>query len=193
MYPYLSHIAHENHIKDPFDEKVVEAYWIGNGLLETIEKKRFYQHLVDDHKIPKKLDRKSFGLIEDKLGRGAMPHHSFHVLDIWKRTGHNQKAHTLESMDKCRISWGDVTEVAGPYITVRIEPLCYKDKKLFLGEPVVRKLIRRLEAEYDIEQLKVGDIVSVHWDTPCEIITKEQAEALRKYTNLHIKLANETL
>lgn len=32
-YPYYKLIAKSNGIKDPFDEKVVRAYWIGNKLL----------------------------------------------------------------------------------------------------------------------------------------------------------------
>ena len=33
--PYLQLIARANGIADPFDERVVEAYWIGNDLLEA--------------------------------------------------------------------------------------------------------------------------------------------------------------
>lgn len=33
-YPYYKLIAKSNGIKDPFDERVVRAYWIGNELLE---------------------------------------------------------------------------------------------------------------------------------------------------------------
>ena len=54
MYPYLKRISEANHIADPFDDEVVEAYWLGNRLLDTIEKKVFYNHLVDDHKISKR-------------------------------------------------------------------------------------------------------------------------------------------
>ncbi|OGZ32726.1 MAG: hypothetical protein A2V69_00825 [Candidatus Portnoybacteria bacterium RBG_13_40_8] len=32
-YPYYESIAKSNNIKDPFDERVVRAYWIGNKLL----------------------------------------------------------------------------------------------------------------------------------------------------------------
>src|SRR5690606_33686545 len=35
--PYLRLIARENGIPDPFDERVVEAYWIGNELLERVQ------------------------------------------------------------------------------------------------------------------------------------------------------------
>ena len=93
MFPYLRHIAHANNIADPFDERVVEAYWIGNELLDTIEKKVFWRHLIDDHQIPKKIGKKSFSYIEQKIERGAAPNHSFHVLNIWKRTGHKDEPH----------------------------------------------------------------------------------------------------
>lgn len=193
MYPYLNHIARANHIKDPFDDKVVEAYWVGNELLETIEKKIFHNHLIDDHKIPKKIGIKSFRLVENKIGEGAVPHHSFHVLDIWKRTGNLQIEHTLESMDECRISWGRVTKVEGPFIYADSPRLSYKDGKLFLDKPTEKKMVRRLESTYDIEQLKIGDSITIHWSVPCEVVNEKQLKALKYYTNLHLQLANQTI
>lgn len=193
MYPYLRHIAEANSIKDPFDSRVVEAYWLGNNLLLNVEKQQFHKHLVDGLHLKKKLDVRSFELVEDKIAEGAVPHHSFHVLDIWRRTGHVEKEHTLESMDECRVSAGVITKVSGPFIEVQREPLVYIGGKLLLGEPVIKKLVRRLESEYDIEQLAVGDIVSIHWSVICEKISAQQATTLKKYTLKHIALANQTL
>ena len=193
LYPYLKYIARTNGITDPFNEKVVEAYWLGNELLETSEKRRFYDHLVEDHKLKKKMSPKAFSFFENKIGQGAVPHHSFHVFNVWKRTGYAEEQHSLESMDECRVSWGRVVEASGPNITVLTEPILYVDKKLFLGEPVEKKLTRRLEAEYDIEQIVPGNIVSIHWSVPCEVITERQAENLKRYTLRSLELANQTL
>lgn len=193
LYPYLKHIAEANGIKDPFNERVVEAYWIGNKLLETVEKKDFWRHLIEDQKIKKKIGGKSFELVEEKIAKGAVPHHSFHVLDIWKRTGHLEREHTLESMNECRISWGKVTEVDGPFIKIQTEPLIYRNGKLALGEPTIRKITRSLGAPLDIEQLKTGNIITIHWGIPCEVITPKQASMLKKYTLRHLALANQTL
>jgi len=193
MYPYLRHIAEANGIRDPFDDRVVEAYWIGNELLETIEKKEFYRHLRDGLGLKKRLGGKSFDWITGKLGQGAVPHHSFHVLDIWQRTGHVEREQTLESMDSCRISWGKVKEIDGPKIVVDTEPLLYSNKRLYLGPPVRKEIRRRLESEPDIEQLQIGQIVSIHWGVPCEVISERQAQILRYYTLRHIQLANLTL
>lgn len=193
MYPYLRFIAEANGISDPFDERVVEAYWVGNSLLETVEKKKFYRHLLEEQKIKKRIGGKSFDLVADKIGQGAVPHHSFHVLDIWKRTGHLEREHTIESMDSCRISWGTVRELDGPFVHVETEPLLYSEGKLVLGKPIGKKLWRGLEAGDNIEQLKKGDLVSIHWGVPCEVIVPAQAAALKKYTLRHLRLANQTL
>lgn len=193
LYPYLVHIATANHIRDPLDARVVEAYWIGNSLLDAVEKKDFYLHLRDGLGLKNKLGTKNFSIVEEKIEQGAVPHHSFHVLDVWKRTGHVERDHTLESMDACRISWGTVESISGPFVTISSEPLLYISGKLLLGAPTTRKLTRLLEAEYDIEQLKVGNIVSIHWGVICEILTPKQVASLRKYTLRHIALANLTI
>ncbi len=193
MFPYLRLIAQANGISDPFDERVVEAYWIGNDLLENVGKQRLYRHLAEGLDLKKKLDPRSFEKISDKIGQGALPHHCFHVLDIWKRTGNTESEHTLESMDSCRISWGKVLEVDGPAIWIETEPLVLVNGKLALGAPVRRKIVRSLEALSDIEQLQPGQYVTVHWGVPCEVVSEAQVAQLRKYTLQHLSLANQTL
>ena len=101
--------------------------------------------------------------------------------------------HTLESMDECRISWGKVTKIDGPIIYANVEPLLYKNGKIYIGKPAEKRMVRRLESEYDIEQIKVGDTISIHWSVPCEVINAKQLKALKYYTNLHLQLANQTL
>lgn len=193
MYPYLKKIAEANRIESPFDVRVVEAYWLGNELLERVEKHDFYEHLVDDHQIDKRIGKKSFALVADKIGKGAVPHHSFHVLDIWKRTGHIARPHTLESMVSCIVSWGTVKQADGMFLEVETEPLIYAGGKLALGTPIVEKIARGLGAPIDIDEAKAEDIITMHWGVPCEVITKKQAATLKKYTLRHIALANETI
>lgn len=193
MYPYLKHIADASRIRDPFDEKVVEAYWLGNELLEKVGKKKFWRHLLEVQKIKKKIGGKSFEMLSEKIKTGAVPHHSFHVLDIWKRTGNVEREHTMESMNKCRISWGIIREIDGPFITIETEPLLYVGGKLVLGEPTQKKLARNLESTIEIDELKTGDAVSMHWNVICERITPENAQNLKKYTLRHIELANLTI
>src|SRR3989344_7978965 len=48
LFPYLKLIASANNIVDPFDARVVEAYWLGNELLENVGRDRLRQFLVDE-------------------------------------------------------------------------------------------------------------------------------------------------
>src|SRR4051794_22945599 len=45
--PYLQLIARANGIADPFDARVVEAYWLGNELLDGVEVRQLYDSLLE--------------------------------------------------------------------------------------------------------------------------------------------------
>ena len=206
MEPYLKLIARENGIADTFDEKVVEAYWLGNELLEAVSLKSFFNHNQP------RLAKKDLRWFEVKLGQGAKPNHSFHVFNFWKRTGHLARLHTIETMDNCRISWGKIipfcnTKFPGAQSfatppTLRSESrqtssapeICVActDKLIFkngqLGfEPTIKE-VQSLEGGY-----KPGDLVTIHWNWVCEKITPQQAKNLEKYTDLALRLANLTV
>lgn len=206
MYPYLKLIANENGIKDEFDEQVVEAYWLGNELLETVSLKSFFNHAKE------KITAKDLKWFEVKLPQGAKPNHSFHVLNFWKRTGHLARLQTIETMDNCRISAGKImpfgnTKFPGaqsfatslrlrsgsrqtssaPEICVACtDKLVYKDGRLKL-EPAIKE-VQSLEND-----LKPGDLVTIHWNWVCEKINQKQRENLEKYTDIALKLANLTI
>jgi hypothetical protein len=193
MFPYLKLIAAANGIADPFDERVVEAYWLGNQLLDNVGKQNLYVNLTDVRQFKKKIGSQNFQGIEADIALGAVPHHSFHVLEVWRRTGFEGRALTLQDMDSCRVSWGRVVKVDGPAITVSRQPLEMASGKLILGAEKPYPVTRALEAETDIEQLQPGQIVSIHWGVPCEVISPDQVAALQKYTLKHLALANQTI
>lgn len=190
LYPYLERIARSNHIPDPFNERVVDAYWIGNELLGSIDKHTLHQYFIDDLRLKDKLPLKTFRLLETRIGQGMLPNHNFHVINVPKKMGHQEMPVTLEFMDSCRVSWGKVTDVSGPTITLKYEPLSMIDGKLTLGTPITKKIIRRLEADYDIELLQSGQYVTLHWDIPCEVISEESVARLKAYTLESIRIAN---
>lgn len=189
MYPYLELIARANGIADPFDDRVVEAYWIGNELLEGVDKRRLYRHLEEGLDLKRKLDVRGFSVVADRIGLGAVPHHSFHVLSVWKRTGNVPIAHTLESLDACRISWGEVVAVSGPKVEVMREPLVEELGGLKLGPTEKITIFRSPDCREDIDALKPRDTVTMHWGVPCEVVTPAQTDALRKYTVRHLAMA----
>ncbi len=193
LYPYLRFIAHSNKIKDPFDNRVVEAYWIGNGLLDSTTMKGFHSHLVDTLKIKRKLDPASLEYLMGKIPLGAKPHHTFHVLNVFLRTGHWALSNVLETIDKCRVSWGQIKKIEPDSFTVVTQPLVMQDKKLILGPSFMKKVKKSVDNKTFIDNAKINDWVSFHWEFACELLNAQQIVNLKRYTQEAINLANLTI
>jgi len=190
LYPYLKFIAKSNQIKDPFDERVVEAYWLGNELLENVTKAGLYNHLLDKQQLKKKLNKKLLKKVTEKIPLGAKPNHSFHVLSVWKRTGNLDVFHTLSSMDLCRVSWGKIKEVEPPFLEVAYQPLVLENDRLKLGSLTCQKILQEINDSSFIKKPQIGDWVSFHWGFACEILDESQVKRLKKYTEESISLVN---
>src|SRR3990167_4193943 len=197
LYPYLTLIAHENGIADPFDPRVVEAYWVGNSLLDRVVMRSFSEHLQYEQKLRKRLPAKKMKWIVEKIPRGAKIHHSFHVFSIFTRTGHHAVEHTLDTMDNCRISWGQIIangkwQMANGNIRVKTQQLVNEEGKLRFKDGVVREVALPVDGEF-AKNLKPGDWVTFHWGFVCEKINSAKAKRLEAFTLHHLRLANETI
>lgn len=189
LFSYLQAIAHSNHIADPFDIRVVEAYWIGNNLLDSISPQEVYRELTEGQLLQRRIPKKELKWLYPKIPQGAKLHHSFHVFNVFSRTGHHTVQHTVDTMDQCRIGWGQVTAVEKSTYQVTSQQIIYLDGKLKIKSDVVRKVRTN-----NIDQtIKVGDWLSFHWEWMCDKINHRQAKQLDKYTQLHLKLANQTI
>ncbi|MBU1165126.1 hypothetical protein KKA15_06240 [Patescibacteria group bacterium] len=189
--PYLKLIAQSSNIKDQFDKKVIEAYWIGNDLLDKVKVSKLYRHLVDEHDMKKKLKPEIWQQVEVVLPAGAKPHHSFHVFNIPKRSGNYPVEHTISTMDECRISWGKI--IKGPKaqkITVKYQPLVYQNNQFALGEEIEKEVLYQNEDKSFVSDLEVGDTIAMHWSWVCEKLNPQQVNNLNKWTNYHISLKN---
>ena len=186
-FPYLSFIAASNGITDPFDRRVVEAYWIGNDLLNGVRMEDFYRHL--EERFQKRAPKKLFQAVLGQIPEGARPHHNFHVFAMPIRTGHVEVAHTIRTMDECRISWGTVQTVLGDELVVERRPLAMKGDDLGLGPSEPRTVRWRLSGKAFVTA-QPGDVVSIHWGCACDRLTPEQLAHLRRETLFHLALAN---
>jgi Family of unknown function (DUF6390) len=187
--PYLQLIARANGIADPFDPRVVEAYWIGNQLLDRVEVRQLYDHLLD--RFGKQLQGRTRELVLGKAPTGARPHHSFHVLDVHSRVG--ELEHSLQTLDGCRVSWGRVVAVDGAELLVERQPLVLEQGKLGLGEAQRTRMVRQVDGRGFADAAEVGDWVSLHWGWVCEVLTPHQQVNVARYTRHHLALANQTL
>ena len=188
--PYLALIARRNGIADPFDERVVEAYWLGNELLEHVEARELYDHL--QARYGKELSKRTMDRVAAKAPAGARPHHSFHVFDVWRQTerGRNE---VLATLDSCRISWGTVKAIEPLELLVERCPIVFREGSLALAESRTERVTRMLEGGGFVQHVAVGDVISIHWSWACEVLTEAQQRSLERYTRLHLGLANKTL
>ena len=187
--PYLQLIARANGIADPFDPRVVDAYWIGNELLDRVEVRQLYDSLLE--RFGKQLQGRTRDYVLGKAPAGARPHHSFHVLDVHSRVG--DFGQTLPSMDHCRVSWGTVVEVDCGELVVDRVPLVLEQGKLALGAPIRERIVRQIEGRGFVEQTVAGDVVSIHWGWACEVLTPSQLRRLEHYSHHHLTIANQTI
>jgi hydrogenase maturation factor len=191
MYPYLKLIAQNNQIKDEFDPEVVDAYWIGNRLTEGVEIRKLYRHFTEDINLKSKLKKSTIDKVLGYVPELAKPHHNFHVMNIWLRAGKINIHHTLKSIDECRISWGIVKEIKKSAVLVDWQPLMIKNDMLMQGTAVNREVLTQFNDQGFVKDLKVGDIVTIHWGWVCERINPEQLKNLQKYTKQSLMIFNQ--
>ncbi len=187
--PYLQLIARSNAIADPFDDRVVEAYWIGNKLLDGVEVRQLYDSLRE--RFGKQLSPRMLEMVAGKAPAGAHPHHSFHVFDVHSRVG--ELDHSLATMDSCRISWGRVVSVAGAELVVERQPLALQNGKLALDTARRETMLRQVDGKGFVDSAAPGDWVALHWGWVCEVLSERRRAAIERYTLYHLALANETL
>ena len=187
-WPYLELIAAGTGIRDPLDRRVVEAYWVGNRLLDTIPLTQVADSMEERFR-PRVGTR--FGWLADGVLQGGVPHHSFHVFGVYPwvgMLGDDRKADkALTVLDRCRMRWGQVTAVHDRQLTVRSRPLHWDGRLLTLGAPVVEFAEAPVAGP---DGIAVGDWVSLHWHWVCDRLTGRQLRALRGYTLHHLELVN---
>jgi hypothetical protein len=187
--PYLQLIARANGIADPFDARVVEAYWLGNELLEGVEVRQLYDSLIE--RFGRQLQGRTRELVLGKAPAGARPHHSFHVLDVHSRVG--ELGNTLQTMDSCRVSWARVLRVEGGELVVEREPVVLRAGKLTLDPPRLERALRQVDGHGFADGAQPGDWVTLHWGWACETIDARQRRSLERYTRHHLAIANQTI
>lgn len=193
-YPYLCLIAQANGITDPFDQRVVEAYWIGNACLARVRPLDFGRSL--DERFRDRMDPRAFHWLAQKPASGAVPHHNFHVYDVYIRAGlmRDERATiALETMDACRVSWARVVAVDGGALLVERRPLGLLGGKLELAAPRVVRVTRQIDGVGFADQAQPGDWVSIHWHWVCEVLRPSALRRLQQMDRRCRILANQTL
>jgi hypothetical protein len=196
-WPYLELIAASCGIPDPLDHRVVEAYWIGNDLLDRVLTGQLGDSMAE--RFRRQVGNKFQFLAEGVLA-GGVPHHSFHVFGVYPWVGllsnDRMTKHALNVLDRCRVRWGQVTAVHGDQATVESRPLGWDGRLLTLGEPAAETARLPLNGTplasglAPGDRVAPGDWVALHWDWICDKLTDRQLRALRGYSQRHLDMVN---
>jgi len=197
-FPYLKFIAQSLGIDDPFNYRVVEAYWIGNDALQRIPLDGFYDHLRE--RLKAKFTKEQVKKLFEAQPYAPFPHHALHVFNAFSTmgtvpdsfaTGTGPDDTVGKMMDKCKISWG---RIIGPddkgNLIVEYEPVERHDGKLSLGQPAKAKVAFEAQDRSFVNGAKPGDWISFHWGFACTTLTPLQVANLRKYTLADMALSN---
>ncbi len=178
---YLSLIAERTGL-EPFDMRVVRAFWTGSPLLERVGREDLGAFIA--HSLFKGRQRGRAGRLGANLPAGAVPHHSFNALYV--NFVNPDVGGSIGNIDSCCVTAARIASVSGRRALAEREAIvrakggyglakrrCFIDLERggmrFLGRP------------------KPGDTVSVHWGMAIERLKRRDASALRRYTLKNIR------
>ncbi len=189
-WPYLELIAAANHLADPLDARVVEAYWLGSPLLERVGPALLAGSL--DERFRRRAG-KAWPALAEAIPLGALPHHSFHVFGVYPFTGLIRSgvvSEPLRVLDRCRIRWGRVVSVGANTAVVASQRLEWDGHHLVLGALRDEVAATGQGTMRLGRRLAPGDWCSLHWDWVCDRLEPGQVRALRHYTQTQIGAVN---
>ncbi len=189
-WPYLELIAGCNGVADPLDHRVVEAYWVGNALTRRVPALALATSL--EERFSPRLARGVSNLAHAAFN-GGVAQHGFHVFAVYPWLGLLREGHRgapLEVLERCRIRWGRVVDVAGDQVAVSSQALEFVGSRLVLGAPRLELARRALDGVGFVEDLHVGETVSLHWDWVCDRLDARSLGALRSATHENLRAVN---
>ncbi len=191
-WAYLELIASCSLIADPLDARVVEAYWIGNELLDEIDPEYAMGWL-----------QQRFAGQPGATWMPGLPHHGYQVFAVYpwsgllRRTTNTTVA--LSVLDQCRIRWGEIVAVDGQRVRVRSRPLVLQDGRLELGPPRESSAAwaadgrSLLDAPVGGTPLSIGDHVAMHWDWVCGVLDAREVAQLETRNADQLERTNAAL
>lgn len=189
-WPYLQLIAASNAIADPLDRRVVEAYWMGNHLLDRVDPSLLVRSLDErfGRRVGGRLD-----LLSAPVARGARPHHNFHVFAVYPWLGLIRGGvvdEPLRVLDRCRIRWGRVIAHLEDRVVVRVRRLEWDGHRLLLGRPADEAATWSVDGYSLAPPLDIGDACALHWDWVCARLAPEEVGRVSWWTRSVLAAVN---
>jgi len=176
LVAYLDLIASANN-RQPFDREVIEAYWLGNSLLENVHYSELQKTILSlqKHGLPRLIAEKKASQLPEEM----LPHHSMHVLYVNFITPKVEPI--IKNLSDCLIQWAIVKGLSSKGIKVKGVELFSESNELKL-----RESLKTVQNPFGL-QLKPKDIITVHWGNAIEVVSEDEQTNLKKFTERTLK------
>ena len=186
-WPYLTLIASQTG-RSQLDLPVVEAYWIGNSLLDSIDIGVWGRSL--DDRFARRAGS-SMTAIDDAIAHGGKPTHAFHVFCVYPWVGllrDGTADPALHVLDRCRVRWGRVVRTQNGQAMVETRHLTWDGASLGLGPIVTEEVKSSIDPGLAVNR---GDLVAMHWDYVTARLSDDQLRRLIREHDEHLGLVNQ--
>ena len=191
--PYLELLAQAPGARGPLDPEVVEAYWVGGPLLQALRPQAFQADL--ERRVRPRATADDWRWLAGKPADGAVPHHAFHVLEIYPRlglTGDGSRDALLATMERCLVRPARVIARDGDELLTMARPLVVEDGVLRFGEERQERIQAGIDGRGFVDEAQPGDWVAVHWGWACDVLTLDRYAALETANGAAVTLAATT-
>lgn len=182
--PNYQLVARANNIDDVFNERVIEAYWLGNELIEIVSESDVKSLITNDvEQAGWSKDQIALMFAAIKL-KQAKPHHCLSVLYFYAfSSGRITLSDDFKRrMDSCRVACGRVIKSNQNQLTLAYKPLEFSGSIIVgLGSEITKEV----DCGF-IDSVASGDIVSFHLDFCIEKLDEARMANLEHYTRLTI-------
>jgi hypothetical protein len=183
LYPYLKTISALSH-RDIFDYKVAECFWLGNELIgeATIV---HYELLLKNFQ----LQGVPASFVEElrvKQPIKFIPFHLFQVLHVGVGKSSGAVPFNLDTINNCMIRWGKVTELNDKTLKIILNSLKTEGGKFVLYQ----KTVEVAYSEKILKGIKLGDIVTVHWNIVNNILNPKETKNLEYWSYKTLEVIN---
>jgi len=142
----------------------------------------YYERIAKKNRIKDVFDEKvvkAYWIGNNLLEKAPKSHHSFHVFVVGSVTGTVELKGKL--LDICRISWGEIIKKEENKVIIRYQPIKKVKGKYLLADFIEKSILWDKGIAPDV---KIGDMVSCHWNHLIQVLTKQDIINLKKYTQL---------
>lgn len=168
--------------KNRFDSEVLEAYWIGNELLEKVPHNEIQNTILSLQKfgLPKKIALEKASALPFSM----LPHHSLHVLHVNFITPKLKPL--LQNLSNCLIQWAEVKKLNEEKGKIEVKGIELKNLN---NKFVLEAKIKSIENPFSLLPEKKS-FVSVHWNNAIQVLSETQLKNLKKFTLQNLEAVN---